>query len=70
MINIIAIILGILYNSLGCDVTALGEYWYISVAATTVQSLLILFFAMKNIKLIRKFSENLLKNENQIVRET
>ena len=69
VVNIVAIILGILYNGLGCDDTALGKYWYISVAETTMQSLLILYFAIKNIKLIRKFSESLLTNENQIVRE-
>jgi hypothetical protein len=70
LINIIAIILGILYNSLGCDFTALGQYWYITVAETSLQSVLILIFAMRNIKLIRKYSENLLNNENQIVRDS
>lgn len=70
LINVVAIIIGIIYNGLGCDDTALGKYWYVSVAETTMQSLLILYFAMKNIKLIRKFSENLLKNENQIVRQS
>lgn len=70
IINVIAILLGVIYNGLGCDYSALGKYWYISIAETTMQSLIILYFAVKNIKLIRKFSENLLKNENEIVRQT
>jgi len=70
VVNLSASILGSLYNGLGCDVTALGEYWYISVVETTIQSLLTLYFAMENIKLIRRFSESLLRNENQTVRES
>ncbi len=57
-INVAIVIAGFVLDGMGCDSKALGNYWYLSAAETTVQSILILFFAVKNIKLLRNFQNN------------
>ena len=57
-INVAIVIAGFVLDGLGCDSTALGKYWYLSAAETSFQSILILFFAVKNIKLLRNLKNN------------
>jgi hypothetical protein len=45
----------------------MGKLWYIEIGAMTFQSFVILYFAIKNIRLIRNWSLGLLLNENSII---